>query len=669
MSANTESRQMRARFLWVGTADTCLAMDTEELVELLTERARKRYQARVSDSEQKSWRASIKTVAEVLVQAGLNEVLMLLEMSTFAGNTRIDIVLLGSHPDSDELSVVAVENKQWSEVHLDPVTKLVVHPGAKPGGSQHPAEQIWDYCKALERHLPMLRSRFHGVVNLHNAPADQIRAIMPPYRQLRAPADKVRVFGKEPKERQAFADFLSQVISAESAPAHLRMLNRAHVRPSDDLMHAVNQAVNGRSFFTLLDEQRVAFDNILDTVEKGFSENNKTVFIIVGGPGTGKSVLALELLGALSGLGSATVHASGSNAFAETLRKHVTNSRESVEDIFTFFHHHRSREPNQLNVLLCDEAHRLRKTSNLQYTRAEDRSDVPQVRELIQAARVPVFFLDPDQVIRRDEVGTPQNITQAALGLGIALENIRVIHLDRQFRHSRCPDYVDWLEDLLGYRAGTPRPWNLHQQYELYLAESPQLMEEYLRLQLALQRTARITAGYCWPWTHSPLPNGALVHDIKIGTWSYPWNAYTGNKKRGIPPSRAWATDPAGFEQVGCIYTAQGFDWDYSGVIIGHDYTWNDNHWLAQKNNDPSTYGAKRHEHIRNVYRVLATRGRRGTVLYTEDPATRALLKSLHIPAAGDAIHALKQEHPNLKPKPRRAPPRAPQNKALFEIP
>lgn len=644
---------MKPRYLLARSASDLAAIDTEDLVRALTRRAREVYRMTVEDPEQRSWRASIKTVVDVMLLAGLGDVMVLLEMSTLSSNARIDMLLVGSHPDTGELSAVAVENKQWSELALNPRTRRIAHPGAGPEDSQHPVEQVWDYCRALERQVPMLRGTLWGVANLHNARTEAVAKIMPPIGRLRPDinTDRVRAAGGDVVDRREFARFLSTVLSAEGARDQVHRIDRAHVRPTEEVMHAAYEAVRGRRVFPLLDEQRETVDKVLALVEEGFSANSKQVFIVTGGPGTGKTVLALELLGTLNGLRSSAAHASGSAAFSAALRKHVTGRHGNIPDLFTYFNQHRHREPNHLNVLICDEAHRLRKTSNHRFDKFEQRSDIPQIHELIQAARVPVFLLDPDQVVRNDEIGSPEEIRQAASALGIPHDHVHHIRLQHQFRHSYCPEYVDWLEDLLGY-GPNPRPWTYQGDFQLLRADTPQQIEDYLRAQVALRHSARITAGYCWDWTQKYI-GGRLVADVRIDDWAWPWNAYKANKRRNIPDRTLWATDPHGFDQIGCVYTAQSFDWDYAGVIMGSDYTWAGDHWKSADNKDRATRGANRHRLIRNIYRVLATRGRHGVVLHSTDRATRDLLAELKVPPIQDALAALHRQHPDLaKPLP-----------------
>ena len=144
-----------------------------------------------------------------------------------------------------------------------------------------------------------------------------------------------------------------------------------------------------------------------------------------------------------------------------------------------------------------------------------------------------------------------------------------------------------------------------------------------------------MAAGYCWPWSE-PRPDGPLVPDVVIGDWARPWNLRGDRAVGGAPPSALWATDPAGFGQVGCVYTAQGFEYDWNGVIIGPDLVWRDGGWVTDRTaaRTRSSEAGRRSATdfdrlIRNIYKVLLTRGMIGTVIYSPDPETRAKLRSL----------------------------------------
>lgn len=637
---------MRARYLLAASAAHLrqrLIEDQEGLVGELVARAAQVYNTTIGTSEKETWRSSVRHVVNLLVEANLGDVMVILEMNNLSSDGRIDMVLVGSQPGTRDLSVVLVENKRWSWARMSHEPGEVIHPGS-PAGDLHPVKQVWSYGESMLQHMSHLHAaRMHYVVNLHVAKREDVAGIMPPAEPLPTECDgSVQIFAGD--ERDKFATFLIGAISGDQAVEHLRDIDEARVRPNEDLMRAVDQAVRERSIFVLLDQQQLAVERVIRAVRRAGSASNKEVFIIKGGPGTGKSVLALELLGRLNRLGFAAKHASGSSAFAGALREHLSGTRKGAEKVFTYFNQHGWRTENDLDALVIDEGHRLRPTSSNHRTRAEDRTGVPQACELITAARVPVFLLDPYQVIRADEVGTVETIRQAADDCGVAPGNVHEIVLDSQFRHSRSPEYVDWVERLFGYHGGAPAQWTPRDEYDVFLAASPQEMEKYLRLRMAQDATARIVAGFWWPWAKATDRKGDLELDIRIGEWHRAWNAHKKYVRKRIPGPETWATDPAGFEQVGCIYTAQSFEWDYVGLIMGEDYVWRDGQWAAVKNKDHAmrgVHGERLHEVVRNTYRTLATRGARGAVLFSADEQTQLMLTNAGIPLLVDELDRL----------------------------
>ena len=144
---------------------------------------------------------------------------------------------------------------------------------------------------------------------------------------------------------------------------------------------------------------------------------------------------------------------------------------------------------------------------------------------------------------------------------------------------------------------------------------------------------ARMTAGYCWPWS-DPRSDGSLVDDVVIGHWAKPWNLKGDRALPGAPPSALWASRPEGFGQVGCVYTAQGFEFDWNGVILGADLVWRTDRWVSRResNRDPDFRSRQRVSDadfdrlVRNVYKVLLTRGMVGTLVYSVDPETQEFL-------------------------------------------
>ena len=147
--------------------------------------------------------------------------------------------------------------------------------------------------------------------------------------------------------------------------------------------------------------------------------------IITGGPGSGKSVIALSLLGELARQGRTVIHATGSKSFTQTLRKVAGKGSTRTKSLFKYFNQFMDAEKNGLEVLILDEAHRIRETSADRYTKAQFRTGRRQIDELLSAARVPVFLLDEHQVVRPGEMGTVAEIEAHAQALGLAIHKTR----------------------------------------------------------------------------------------------------------------------------------------------------------------------------------------------------------------------------------------------------
>jgi hypothetical protein len=253
---------------------------------------------------------------------------------------------------------------------------------------------------------------------------------------------------------------------------------------------------------------------------------------------------------------------------------------------------------------------------------------------------VPVFLLDEHQVVRPGEMGTVEEIKAAAAAKGL---QCRVVPLDSQFRCGGSDAYLRWVVRLLGLDSGGPVEWEPDGKMQLGVVDSPQELETFLEGRRAEGYGARMSAGYCWKWTKKVAPGEPLPFDVRIGDWGRPWNVFGERAVAGAPPAALWATDPAGFGQVGCVYTAQGFEYDWSGVIIGPDLVWRGDRWVTDRtaSKDPvfkkSTPDADVDRLIRNTYKVLLTRGMVGTVVYSTDAETRAKLREL-VTGASEAL-------------------------------
>jgi hypothetical protein len=596
--------------------------------DVLAEHMRMSAGVSVSAAERRSWDRSLPVLAQDLVQAGLSQVEMLIEYQLPLTSKRADVVLAGQDRRTGGDAYLVVELKQWSHAELfedDPGLVLVEH--MRGGPKLHPVLQAKGYCDYLSDYVSVLRERphaVHGVAYLHNAAKADVADL---YDRVRD--DRTRLFTQT--TRGAFVDYLrDRFAPAPGAGAADRFL-ASDIRPSRQLLTVAAAEIRNQTQFVLLADQRLAYELVLHEVDRAHKQDTKTVVIVTGGPGSGKSVIALALLGELSRQGRPVLHATGSQSFTQTMRRYVGKGSTQVKSMFKYFNNFVDARRNGLDVLICDEAHRIREVSANRYTPAAKRTGRPQVDELLDAARVPVFLLDEHQVVRPGEIGTVEEISRHAAARGL---DVRHVPLDAQFRCGGSRRYEDWVLGLLGLDGRQPVAWGGDDHFDVSLAESPDELESVLRDRLDAGFSARMTAGFCWRWSD---PDGdRLVPDVVIGDWARPWNAKGERAVGGAPPSALWATLPGGFGQVGCVYTAQGFEYDWNGVIVGPDLVVRDGRLVTVRaaSKDPalvrgSVSDDQADRLIRNTYKVLLTRGMMGTILYSVDAQTQRFLASL----------------------------------------
>lgn len=582
-----------------------------------------------SPAEVRSWEKSLPILANDLRDAGLSNVEMLVEYQLPLTSNRADVVLAGVDPRTGDDTYIIVELKQWTRVkQWEGNPRLVLVEGAPGGPKLHPGLQVQRYCEYTADFLGALADgddRLAGVAYLHNAVDLEVAGLFD------LPQDRwSRLYTRQ--RRDEFLDFLRSRLGPVPGAGSARRLLSSAVQPSKNLMALAATEIKEREQFVLLDEQKLAYELVWHAVEKARRSDHKTAVVVTGGPGSGKSAIALSLLGELYRRGWPALHATGSKSFTETMRRYAGRGSTRVKNLFKYFNGFMQAEPNRLDVIIYDEAHRIRRTSVDRYTRRELRSDNrPQVDELLAAARVPVFLLDEHQVVKPDEIGTVDIIRWHAEQRGLEVE---LVGLRDQYRCGGSLAYEEWVLDLLGLSDRGPQVWVGDDRFELQVAETPAAMEEMLRAKPG--GTARVAAGFCWSWSE-PRQDGTLVDDVVVGDWARPWNLRSERALADAPPRSLWATDPRGFGQVGCVYTAQGFEYDWSGVILGPDIVARDGRLTSRReyNKDPAfrnrtvvpddTFDHR----VRNIYKVLLTRGMRGTILYSTDPETRDFLTAL----------------------------------------
>lgn len=368
------------------------------------------------------------------------------------------------------------------------------------------------------------------------------------------------------------------------------------------------------SVFYLLNEQLAAKNLIWAKARKDRNKKEKSVIIVHGGPGTGKSLIAINVLAEAARRKYKAYYGCKSKPFVNGLQNLVgKNGKELFSNLYRFLPSRISED--ELDLLLVDESHRIEKSSNFKYTKETDRTDMPQIEQLIRCARTAVFFIDDKQSVRSQEIGSSILIRQAAKKINA---NVWETTLEAQYRCMGSENYLLWLESVLGYSEGVSK-LKKNEVFNFRIFDSPTRMYDQLKThEKQTLNSARLVAGFCWPWSN-PDSNGELIKDVVIGDFAMPWEAKEEYKlAEGIPKWYEWAYKSDGFNQVGCIYTAQGFEFDYIGVIIGNDLLYDPVTKKLKANIkatcDPTLkrYPANFETHVRNIYRVLLTRGMQG---------------------------------------------------------
>ncbi|MEU5265979.1 DUF2075 domain-containing protein [Amycolatopsis sp. NPDC021455] len=555
-----------------------------------------------------SHEAAIRQFSNELVEAGLGSLDVLRDYRLPHSSQEADLVVCGADPATGAPSYVVVEIKLWTGPHRSRLS---------------PVEQAEQHSRYIAAHLPV-RGELPAVVTGI--------AYLPYVDRLPQKHDRLFTGG----DGNALRAFLRSHLAADPRGEGAEQLLRSEETAPLRLMASAASEFREGGHLVLLDEQQVAFSLVKEALQRTIGGEDKEIILVSGGPGTGKSSLAISLLGDLHRSGYAVRHATGSRALTTSLRKRVGSRSPGTKGLFTYFNSFATAEPNGLDVLICDEAHRIRASSVNRFTPRAARTQISQVEELVHAARVTVFLIDRNQSVRPGEVGTAELIESTAGRHGWPVHHV---DLEVQFGAAGSTQYDVWARRLLGLDAPQLGPvgWAGRPGFALATAGTPQEMEDRLVAETQRGQVARIVAGFCWPSTEAR-PHQPLPRDVVIGDWARPWTIAGERGVNGAPPNALWAVEPAGFEQIGHVYSAQGFEFDWVGVIFGPDLVWRDDRWVTDRaaSCDPALRKADDQRfdaYVRRTYYVLLSRARSGAILYSTDPETREKLRSLVQPS------------------------------------
>lgn len=541
---------------------------------------------------------------------------------------RVDFLISGLNQEKKS-HVVIVELKQWEKLKAVESKDALVetYVGGAVRQVVHPSYQAWSYAQLIRDYNEEVQQesiQLQPCAYLHNywrVNPDPLDAEH--YRDYFSDAP---AFTRGQNEQ--LRDFIKKFIRFGDDKQIIYRIDKARIRPSKSLQNTIVSMLKGNQEFYLLDEQKVVYEEILSQSKQSQNDGIKRVLIIEGGPGTGKSVVAINALAQLTQDDQFVQYVSKNSAprtvYSQKLKGNIRKS--SIDNMFRSSGVYTSVPANAIDTLLIDEAHRLNEKSGIFGNYGEN-----QIKELIDATKCAVFFIDENQRVTTKDIGTVADIEWWAKKLGAEITNMELVS---QFRCDGSEGYLAWLDNTLRIRETAN--YNLNDiDYDFRVIDSPQELRSLIESRNTNGRVARMVAGYCWDWNKAE-QNNTDYHDIVIDDFSMSWNL--GNS--------TFAMDPGSINEIGCIHTTQGLEFDYIGVIIGNDLRYEDGElitdFFSRAKTDQSISGLKGmykdnpsranklgEEIIKNTYRTLMTRGMKGCYIYCTDPGLQKYFKEV----------------------------------------
>ena len=577
-----------------------------------------------------SWHNSMKFMRDIVDDSDIeDDVQIAIEYNIPQTSKRVDFIILGTDADGKE-NIVIVELKQWTKAEkVDDDMHFSVRTYVANDNRIvcHPSYQAYSYSRFLVNYSQTICDR-----GIHLIPCAYLHNYLPAFKSALSSEIYKEWYTSAPffimDEVQQFSDFVKKFVTKKSSHGDLLyLIEKGRIRPTKSLQDALSSMVRGTPVFDLLDEQAVCFDMCIRTMLQCLKDQKKRTIVIQGGPGTGKSVLAVNLLMHFITCACNAAYVTKNSAPREAFLSLLSGNRaDNLADIIQLFRSpfRLSQVPaNSYDCLIVDEAHRLvRKMYG-------DWNGENQVKECINASLLTVFLLDEDQAVTTKDIGSVQEIKKWCKELGSTLIMREETKLYSQFRCNGSDAYIQFIDNLLQRKEETVVVSLQELNYDFRVFDDPSEMREALREKNAINNKARMVAGYCYDW-NVKFHRGDVDIDLP-GGFQAKWN---------LANDKIWAINPRSFDEVGCIHTAQGLEFDYVGVLIGKDLTYDMTtgrvvvNKLAISKDDKSSgiRGASDDDARRlilNTYKTLLTRGQKGCYVYCEDPALREYFKKM----------------------------------------
>ncbi|MHB1301466.1 MAG: DNA/RNA helicase domain-containing protein [Burkholderiales bacterium] len=578
-----------------------------------------------SESEIASWGNSMMYMSNILQDDEIpSDAGISIEYNLPRTNKRIDFIITGRDGDGGNNAII-VELKQWTEAKVTGKDGIVsTYLGKGEREMPHPSYQVWVYAALLEDFNEAVENEKIGLkpcAYLHNCVSDEV--INSPF--FGEYTSKAPAFLK--KDARKLADFIKRYVKYGDSSKIMYLIDKGRIRPSRNLADKLDSLLRGNREFLMIDDQKIVFETALDLAERS-TVKEKHVLIVEGGPGTGKSVVAVNLLVEFTKklllAQYVTKNAAPRDVYASKLSGSFTKTH--INNLFRGAGSYTESGKNEFDVLVVDEAHRLNEKSGMFQNMGEN-----QIKEIISASKFSVFFIDEDQRVTLKDIGEKGEIRKWAEGMGAHVHEMALLS---QFRCNGSDSYLSWTDNALQIRETANESLV---DYDFRVFDSPNELRDAIFERNQTGSSARMVAGYCWDWVSR---GNDSVKDIIIEEHGFEmkWNlASDGN---------LWIVKPESVSEIGCIHTCQGLELDYVGVIIGPDFLVRNGIAVTdaakRAKSDASIKGykslfkenpelAKRKADaiIKNTYRTLMTRGIKGCYLFCTDPETNAYFREL----------------------------------------
>lgn len=581
------------------------------------------------EKEYSSWQNSMQFMRNIVDDSEIDdEVRICIEYNIPLTSKRVDFIIAGADNVGKE-NIVIVELKQWqkAEVVADDMHYCVKTFVANTDRIVcHPSYQAYSYSCFLKNYSQSLTDESINLV-----PCAYLHNYQPEYRQSLSNPIYKEWFEVAPffikNEVAIFSDFVKKYITKKSSKGDLLyLIDHGRLRPTKALQDSLASMVKGNKEFMLLDEQAVCFDMCIKTMNQCLKDRKKRTIIIQGGPGTGKSVLAVNLLmeyiNQSLNASYVTKNSAPREAFLQLLTKSDAKKLINIKQLFRSPFGLSNCDENAYDCLIVDEAHRLVKKMY------GDWSGENQVKECINASLLSIFLLDEEQAVTTKDIGSINEVQYWCKELGSRLIITDETKLVSQFRCNGSDAYIQFIDDLLQRLPETIHVDISELNFDFKVFDDPNEMREALRDKNQINNKSRMVAGYCFDWN---VKHHRGDWDIMLGdNFKAKWN---------LENDKVWAINPRSFEEVGCIHTAQGLEFDYVGVFIGKDLTYNPITGRIETNKEAiskddkssgirSAKPEKAHQLILNTYKTLLTRGQKGCYVYCKDPELRKYIRS-----------------------------------------